>query len=812
MSLRSSLAAYIVIGLGSQHIATASAQTPVADHQRPIDEIVVTVRKRGEKLRETPVSVTALDEQTIYRAGISDIQELALLSPGLSHREAFGRATGNGNNRPSIRGMSSILGNPNASFFVDGIYVDGPITAYSMENLERVEVIRGPQAATFGRGTFAGAVNFVTRRPDDEKRGRINVEIGDQRYRELSGFWSGPLAEGILAAELNFRYYGLGADPEYPNIAQSDTEIGTERTNAFGVKFLFTPSDRTSIYLNMNWSTDKDGTFGFGKWNGGDNDADNVNLPSPNTSNCFGPTFSFSIFTTNRSRGYYCGEIGTPDAFFANLGGLNGVTRETFNAGMTAELSVGEWDLASVTGILVYDYENAFGATDNSASASVAWDGRDNNKTLSEEIRLSSPQDRDVRLNVGAYYYKEESGDGFDTSFFPNAGETYLDADLSGSTFTDGSQVRNTAIFGGIDWDLTDSLTLSAELRVQEEEIRLSGANAAGDPQYDGSPSIDFTAVLPRLALSWNVTEAYNVYGSIAQGNNPGDFNSAYYNTTYDAAERAIFLDTRGSYEESKVTTYEIGLKGTFLGGHLGLNTALYMNNWEKQALTNSDALTRVATGTQTTVTYITNAGESEVKGLEIELTARPTDYWDLSLSYALADSEFKDYLDENYRDLLDTNGVYTGLDFTGALIVDDVDPDGQVAGNELPQTPRHMGTLSSTLHWPTANNTEIYVRADLTYESKRYVQAANLAWVGAAENLNLRIGYQTDNWAVSIWGSNLTENDTPEVVTRLVDFRRGLLMPSQIRVSGLRFSFLRDFSVTAPRSRRFGLTFTHDF
>ena len=801
-------AAFLLPGLMTSAAAQDTDQDD-ADRGIVFEEILVTARKREENLRDIPVAVSAMTAETIARAGISDVQDLALISPGLSYREGFGRATGDANNRPSIRGMSSILGNPNAAFFVDGVYVDGPIAAYSMENLERVEVIRGPQAATFGRGTFAGAVNFITRRPDDSYDGRFKVEFGDHDYSEITGYVSGPLIEGVLSGELNARFYDRGEDPGYKNLAPGGDKIGEEETQAIGAKLLWTPNENVEIYFNLNWSEDTDGTFAYGNWNGGDNSTlAEVNSNSSNTSNCFGPTFAFSIFTANRSRGYYCGEIRTPGAFWDSTGGLDGVNRETITANIVADFDIGEYTLTSVTGLTHYDFQNAFPAIYEGSS--VSWGISDDNETFSQELRLTSPQDQPVRWTVGAYLYDQEAGTDFDGSFNP---ETTSPDEVSLTPTFDDSTVENRAFFGGIDWDVSDVLTLSAEVRYQTEDIKLAGRDAAGNQRFDGNPTIDFSATLPRIAFTWKASDTINIYGSIAEGNNPGDFNSAYYNTRFVEAERDVFVDSRGSYDESEVTTIELGMKGLFADGRVSLNAALYSSQWDKQALTNSDALSNVSGPiAQSTVAYITNAGESEVEGIELELMAKPTENWDITLSYALAQSEFKDYIDENWRDLQDTNGIYTGNDFMGNQIVDTDDPDGQVKGNKLPQTPENMINVSSTWRFPLEGDAETFLRLDYSHESKRYVQAANLAWIGPSYNLNARFGYQTDNWELSLWAKNLTDDRTPEVVTRLLDFRQGLLLPSQVRVSGLRFSFIRDFTVTAPRTREYGVTFTYDF
>jgi len=181
-----------------------------------LEEIIVTARKRAENLMEVPLSISAFTAESIEKIGIDNFTDLANQTPGLSFRQAYGRVGsgqgGSASNRPAMRGQSNIVGVPNVGFFVDGVYVSGNITSYQLDNVERIEVIRGPQSALFGRGTFAGAVNFVTRKPSEEFQGKIEVTAGkDDRY-EATGYLSGPVIEGKLAAEVNARYYTFGGD------------------------------------------------------------------------------------------------------------------------------------------------------------------------------------------------------------------------------------------------------------------------------------------------------------------------------------------------------------------------------------------------------------------------------------------------------------------------------------------------------------------------------------------------------------------------------------------------------------------------
>ncbi|HEY5757107.1 MAG TPA: TonB-dependent receptor plug domain-containing protein, partial [Steroidobacter sp.] len=213
----------------------ALAQDQTDTESVTITEIVVTARRAEESLQKVPLSITALGANDLQAAGISSVEEIAALTPGFSFRNGFGR----GFERPVIRGMANIGGAANASFFIDGIYVNGPISGYNIDNLERVEVIRGPQSALFGRSTFAGAINYVTRKPTDEFEGRVEATTGNYNRQNVSLWASGPIVEGKLRFQINGSYYNR--DGQYLNLASGEKDVGGERTKSFGGALSWTP-------------------------------------------------------------------------------------------------------------------------------------------------------------------------------------------------------------------------------------------------------------------------------------------------------------------------------------------------------------------------------------------------------------------------------------------------------------------------------------------------------------------------------------------------------------------------------------------
>ena len=208
------LAAVLLAGTSFPVIAQSEGTSPAAEAANDDGVIIVTARKREENLQDVPLTISVTSAETIERAKLNNVSDLAAQTPGFSYRQAFGRVGGGGGAgvRPSIRGMSSVVGAPNAAFFVDGVFVSDNIASYQLDNLERVEVIKGPQSALFGRQTFSGAVNYVTRKPSNDFTGKVKVTVAEYKSSEVSAFVSGPIVKDHLAFELNVRRYEFGGD------------------------------------------------------------------------------------------------------------------------------------------------------------------------------------------------------------------------------------------------------------------------------------------------------------------------------------------------------------------------------------------------------------------------------------------------------------------------------------------------------------------------------------------------------------------------------------------------------------------------
>jgi len=782
--------------VASASCAALAQPAPVVDVEVSSD-IIVTARKREERLQDVPLSITVVGEESITRANMNNISDIAQQTPGLSFRQAFGRTGGGGGAavRPSIRGMSSIVGAPNAAFFVDGIFVSDNIASYQLDNLQRVEVIKGPQSALFGRQTFSGAINYVRRRPGNDIEGRVRLSAAEHNSYEASGYISGAIIRDVLKAEVNGRYYDFGGD--YVNEDNGKRELGAQRSWNVGGRLLLTPGPNFEAIASVGYSNDRDGGYVYG-------------FRGSLNNNCFAPPIVAAIpfpRTPTSRRGFYCGQIKNLPSYAynneeLNALGYNGLDREFWRTSlqMTARTDSG-WSITSVTG---YNRNESITGQDNtlrpSSTPSLTVEGIET-EDLSQEIRVMSPATDRVRGLLGGYYYEDNTRGGFSLNVATNQRRPFLSED----------GVRSRSIFGMIEADVTEAFTVSGEARYQWERI-IGSTEVLGVPdQTLPSPTsirtANFEAFLPRFTGRYTVNPDLNIYATVAKGNKPGGFNNFPTNARPEdlAAFEAAGL---GTFGEESAWSYELGTKGQV--GALNFALAGFFTDWKSQQLSRGVTFTQLNDRPNSAV-FIQNAGSSEIKGFEIEFNARPTSWLFARLGYTFVDARFSQFYDDTTEEIFDTDGRRSLL-ADGSRNPLDVDgPTGDVSGNRLPQTPRHQLIFTTQVNTQIANGIEFIGRTDLAFESRRYVQVDNLNWVGESINLNMNLAIEGQSWGVSIWARNLLNDDTPLVATRLFDFNR--LITRVNPLTGLnQTTFFRDFSVSAPRKRQFGATFEYRF
>lgn len=781
--------------------APAMAQSDEREGQAPAGEsddaaadtagmIVVTARKTEETLLDVPIAVSAFDSARIEDRLAQDVGDLAAFTPGFQIQESFGRSF----DRPVIRGASNILmAEGKVGVFLDGIPFFGDFSSLDLANVERVEVIKGPQSAVFGRGTLSGAINVVLKRPGDELEGKVSATIGNYDRREVSAFISAPVTPW-LGVQAGAKFYDI--DGQFDNTAVPGERLGDQNTRQYMAGVYLDPSPDVSLSLRWLHQRDDDNHYAIG-------------LQPASENNCFLDT-----------RPYYCGVVEAPDSFGINTDRLQrpGIYRnadrflgdfrwDIGGSGYEFSIQAGYSDLVEVIGTdQSYDDRDFFllgspvicgfipiGNQLCTQSGFNTTTGT-HRKTETYEARITSPGTDRFRWRFGVYTSLDRT----------TPMEEYLEAsELGLDMLGDARRVRNRAVFGGIDFDVTEALTLGAELRYQVDKVRnttlsyragdvfspeyLAGLSLPNPDQIIGAAGVrnaTFKATLPRFTANWNVSPGLSLYAQYSQGNSPGGFNPI------GAPE--------GTFDEEKLTNYEIGVK-TNRWGFDYLNLAMFWQDYGNQVLTSTYQ-------TDTLIdSYSVNIGETRIRGLELEgaypLIGRSLR---LQFNYTFLDAEIRRGIDPDQAVLLLGTECKVGGDTNLAL--PGCMEAASVAGNRPPLVSKHSGAIGLRTEHEVGSGWTLFSGADLIYRSSFFAQVHNLAESGDSTRLNLQLGLHDDNGLrVTLWGKNVLGDETPVGILRYVDLGAGVPRAPSGDSS-------RAFAITPARKTEFGLTLSKAF
>jgi iron complex outermembrane receptor protein len=795
-----------------------------------LEEVVVTARKREESLQEVPISISAFTQDTLQQMNLRNTDELGLFTPGFSFTSGFGRA--NSLQRPTVRGITTIIngvGNASsAAAFVDGIYVGGSTTFINFDNIERIEVLKGPQAAQFGRGTYAGAINYVTRKPSDEFEGSVRATGGEHSTFEASAYVSGPIVEDKTYFALSASHKEYGG--EWTNLYDGDT-IGGEETQSFSGRLMLTPTDNLEINVRVAYEE-------------GDDEAVPIHLQSRELNNV-----AFRGPEAPRAREYYAGTVPAPstvDFYGKDVWALAGLEPGFKTERTIANLDIA-WDFAGGYELKVqagmnktewadnrdgtygaYDFlsyiprglppipsllflRELFCASFACGSFNAADTFEDNDRSF--ELRVTSPGDRSVRWTGGVYYYDGDAEDTSSGRIIPpdsyaefNHGFGLLGelGDVLPSGNMVANDIENLGIFGGVEWDINDNWRASLEARWSEDNISVTNYGNLGG--FNRGPVLEsfsekFDSFTPRVTVSYAPNDDTNYFVSVAQGNKPGNFNS---NVPTDPAT-GLPDESFRAVEEEDATTLEIGYKASLMDGRATFNAAAYFTDITDQQLT-----TVIELPDGNTASILQNVGKSEVLGLELEYNVRVSESLRLAATYAYVNSEYKENISADQADLLGSNGTF-----------EDIQRLGSVAGNTQPRSPEHMASLFMRWDRELQNDRNFYVSGTAAYESSKFNQEHNLMENGDRTIVGLTLGLEADRWDANLWVKNLFDDDTPIDMLRYIDRRFGGLIsiPAETLPDG---TFIpnsqgasttpRGFGITMPRGRQMGATVTYRF
>jgi iron complex outermembrane receptor protein len=779
-SIRSSLIATTIMSL-------AWPLTVQAQDTR-LEEIVVTSRKREESLINVPLAVTAFPVEKIQAMGVQNLAELSKFSPGLSVANQGSTFIGRLQSGIRFRGMNPTVFTPSnqvGALFVDGIFFLAGAQSVGFDDIERVEVIRGPQAAYFGRSTFGGAINYITKDPGDEVGGKIDLEYSPS-YDSYAGSASveGPLVADRVSARLSVSQRQKG--DQYT--ATDGGKLGRERTTSINGTLLFRPTDDLRVKLRATYAKDNDGP------------ALGTLVSYTRFGNCPAGTVKPYLDAAGNPRSgglqvpWQCGalphkgvpittntrlDVILPPAITPQRPPLPAATvpldvravlvGNSFGSPLLASVpsldgfgikrnfqrysAVFDWTLSdafTLAGNAAYNDQegNAIRDGDYSDTTSVYIGAPHTFEDYSGELRLSYDEGQKLRALAGVNYYNQDTayafGNAVEATFgfrIPATGPLSRPNPLQNPSSAD--EISTTGVFGSVEYDILEQLTATFEGRYQVDKVgRFSGSELIGLTREPTYTSKEF---LPRGILTWRPIEDMTVYAQYAKGTLPGDnTNLAVFRTLTPGQRDEVQqgLGDIGEFIDSEILhSYEIGLKQSVPDVGLRYSLVGYYMDWKNQKAAATIFLTR----DQGRTVGFRVPGTARIKGLEFEGEFAATE--NLSMNGTL------NYTDAEYRDfkLAANAAFFGGTALTGF----------NAKGNTQPRFPTWSSTLSATWDDELAADWTYYVRGDAIYTGKQYTDETNLTWVSDYTTFNLRVGFvQNEAMTLELFATNLFDQD----------------------------------------------------
>lgn len=814
----------------AQELATASSVdgTALAEPSILVDpEIVVTARKRDELLQNVPIAIRVIDERTIEREGLRTVEDLSRRVPGLTYDlGGFLNDT-----RPAVRGMQSERGRPSVAILLDGLDLSGENMVIAgggaavntlLFDLDRIEVVKGPQSVLWGRNAFAGAINFVSREPQHKLEGRVNADIAQGGLIAIDGAINLPIIKDRVALRLN----GVFSDRDgfYRNPVTGG-RLGAARSEGVGGSLLVNITDEIKVvarYIHLNQSMSEAPSALL---------TSNSRLPVPGG--------RFGAFP------------GAPTAPCpTDLSGLAppqqaSCTRGSFIGDVRAGIADVDLSADPFTGLPM----RGMRLQQDIATLSIAWDadwGKLSYRFGHLDNRSSLEQDGDYTnfagppgfvLSLNAFQVLDFKNRTFDHEVKFDRQFGKVDVLLGGQVFTETSSVTNSAqfwlrnpaspfggppfflstaprtdfasplttnrktnyygIYGSVGWDVTERLRFGADLRWNYENIRfdipgfriqdvsLSQLSAICLPQLangtvftpgtPGTPPPGSIVACPRAAglksekLTPRITAEYQaaddvlVYVSYSEGFKPGGYNT---NEIIDFTDQL--------YQPERVKAYEAGLKSVWLDKRLIVNADVYFNDYTDQQIGVQQA--SPSQGGQIVVgSGIVNAGQVRVYGAEVDVDWQAVDWLRLGVNYAYTHSTFASFVQGpppgSSPGAFADCGVPGGQSSSEQFRAESGNICGDFSGNDVGRSPRHALFLTAEARKKFNNDGDsVFLALNGLARSSRFVDESNLARLPGYWRVGARAGVEWKRITVTAYVDNLLDDRTIETAQRTVD------------------------------------------
>ena len=710
---------YFTRTIGVLALAVLAIPTHAAD--AVIEEIVVTATKRAKSVQDVPVAVTAVDESTIEAMRIDEFTDITRISPSLT----VNRGDWATNSGFSLRGIGtnvfSINIEPSVAIIVDDVPLVRSSQAFSdLLDIQRIEVLRGPQSTLFGKNASAGAINIVTQDPGDEFNAKFRAGMTD----DDESYYAATIG-GRLTDNAGFRISAFSKDREDGHVENINTGQDLDGSESEGVRAKLVVDLSETVTATL-----------FGEYADTESTCCNATLRDIPPGAAFLGLVPQAAILGNLRPDEDNNEVSSDD--------ITADESNSWSAGLRVSAAIGEFEFLSVTAINEWDYDvtrdvdgtnfdllAAF--TGGALSGGLIQGGGFELESLSQEFRLISPESDTFEYVVGLFYSDVEYG------------RDFMRGPLFAADWVADTGTEALALYGQGTISLADSTDLILGLRVQEEEISHSFNNMLNALSLSGSDTE--SAATFKIGIQQQINEDVMVFATASTG---------YKGQGYDISSSFNQQTSDNPVGSEDSVSFELGLKGTFFDGRLQLNPTIFFATYDDfQAQQARVVNNNVELG-------ITNVGELETFGVEVDFQAVLTDNIRLVGGVAYIDAEIKDFEGADCwtgqttgcNEVLDSMGMGTGS-FAQDL-----------GGEDLNNSPDLKFTLSAEYFAPL-EDLPISLFVNLSYQWQDDVNFDLLGDPGAEQDsygvANLNVGIvesANERYSVTLFVNNLFDED----------------------------------------------------
>jgi iron complex outermembrane receptor protein len=691
----------ILTAIGVLLSGSVFAQQKDTIKTKQLEEVIVTANKREENIIKVNTSITSLSAKKLEDTRTWGLGGLSALVPNYNYQElgvSFQQIQ-------AIRGIQVFSENPAVSTYIDDVNnIDILANGFAFTDIERIEVLRGPQGTLYGRNAMGGVVNIITKKPTNTTKGFAETSFGNLALQRYSIGFKTPFLKDKLFFGLNGLYQTQDGFLKNDVTGTSSSDINLNgktvggEQNLYGNMYLkWLATKRFHLTLNLKGQQDKSDNSGF--------------MVSQ-----FSDTYAFA----------------NPDKI--NLARIAQHERTVLNTSLVAKYFADKFNITSISALQTIAF--GFKDLDFPGIYHSYYDGNIGEllppqKVWSQELRINSNSDSKFQYTAGVYAFTQKG-------YEPTTNTAYELSDLeaaaymlpSGTYLINRNRSNNFGVagFGELSYLLTNTLKATLGLRYDYEK-REATFNGFGDAMlYNGvvtdnnpntNASGNYSALTPKFSISYALNELANVYASYTRGFRAGGINAS-----------SLPAGVRQTFDPEYSNNYEIGYKSFLLNKKLSIGASAFLIQWKDLQFYNLVA----------PFTYAReNVGNAQSAGLELEISALPLKGLQLDGSFGFNPTEYKGF------DLKRVN-FGTGIETTTAI-----------GGNKLSNAPSHTLFFGAQYEYAINKNVKAVIRGEIRNLGKQYTDIQNQIEQPTYTLLNSRIGLTSYQYSFFIWGQNLS-------------------------------------------------------